>query len=346
MNPRSRPFFPENIPDPVPEPTPVQEQVMTPEQEYIETQIRIQVQAQMQEYIQSQAQAQSQFQAQNQDIPHSQNPFQSVPASLTSRIKLPDAAKFDGKPFEYASFLNNMNLFFWASPEMFAADRSKILYVGTHLLGTASNWFGSLVSVNSPCLDSYETFLTEFANNFSDPSHSIKVRGLIRKCKQGPRTVISYATEFRALARESGFDDIALVDQFLRGLNPKIMQYLMLSDLPNSLEENIKIAIRVDNRITTVDQMTNTPIYEKSHNPFRKSNNNDLTPASSATLQSQDQTVYMEIDAMTTRPRGPLTAKEKARRYELGLCLYCGGSGHIALECTRRKTPGKVYTQQ
>ncbi|OMJ13670.1 Retrotransposon-like protein 1 [Smittium culicis] len=246
---------------------------MTPEQEYIETQIR------------------AQFQARSQDTSHSQNPFQSVPASLTSRIKLPDAAKFDGKPFEYASFLKNMNLFFWASPKMFAADRSKILYFGTHLLGTASKWFGSLVSANSKCLDSYETFLAEFANNFSDPIHIIKVRGLIRKCKQGPRTVISYATEFRALAQESGFEDIALVDYFLRGLNPKIMEYLMLSDLPNFLEENIKITIRVDNRITTVDQMKSTPVYEKSYNPFRKLNNNDLTPASSATSQSQDPTV-------------------------------------------------------
>ncbi|OMJ27972.1 Retrotransposon-like protein 1 [Smittium culicis] len=231
---------------------------MTPEQEYIETQIR------------------AQFQARSQDTSHSQNPFQSVPASLTSRIKLPDAAKFDGKPFEYASFLKNMNLFFWASPKMFAADRSKILYFGTHLLGTASKWFGSLVSANSKCLDSYETFLAEFANNFSDPSHIIKVRGLIRKCKQGPRTRIRRYRIGRS---------------FSARINPKIMEYLMLSDLPNSLEENIKITIRVDNRITTVDQMTSTPVYEKSYNPFRKLNNNDLTPASSATSQSQDPTV-------------------------------------------------------
>jgi 6-phosphogluconolactonase/glucosamine-6-phosphate isomerase/deaminase len=42
----------------------------------------------------------------------------------------------------------------------------------------------------------------------------------------------------------------------------------------------------------------------------------------------------MEID--TTRRRGPLSEEEKQRRRANRLCLYCGGPGHIAMNCPHR----------
>ncbi|OMJ26715.1 Retrotransposon-derived protein PEG10 [Smittium culicis] len=328
MPPRHRPFYPEPRPELTQEnnieinqpPGQIQENSVTSEQQYIDSQIKDQVQVQIQEYILSQ----------NQTQPMNQ-------------IKLPDAAKFDGNVAEYTAFMANMNLFFWGSPETFTLDRNKILFVGTHLLGTASTWFGSLVTSSLRCLDNYPEFIQEFRNNFSDPSHSIKARGLIRSCKQGSRSASTYATEFRALVQESGFENTALVDQFLRGLSPKIIQYLMVADLPDTLEENIALAVRADNRIYTVNTM-NDRVFIPNSNPFRPPVVANSNPNQNP--QTTDKTVYMEVDSMTTRPRGPLSEKEKTRRYELGLFLYCGGNGHIALDCTRRKGLGKARTQQ
>ena len=42
----------------------------------------------------------------------------------------------------------------------------------------------------------------------------------------------------------------------------------------------------------------------------------------------------MEIEA--TRRRGPLSDEEKQRRRANRLCLYCGGLGHIAINCPDR----------
>jgi hypothetical protein len=42
----------------------------------------------------------------------------------------------------------------------------------------------------------------------------------------------------------------------------------------------------------------------------------------------------MEID--TTRKRGPLSEEQKERRQANRLCLYCGGPGHIAINCQHR----------
>ncbi|OMJ12353.1 Retrotransposon-derived protein PEG10 [Smittium culicis] len=287
MPPRPRPFFPDNL-----------EKNTEMDQK------------------QSQEQEKTILQAQILETQTSHNPFQSVTPSLTNKIKLPGASKFDGTVSEYQSFLKNMIIFFYSSPELFAADASKILYIGTHLQGTASDWFGTLVLQQLPCLQNYEAFIEEFGNNFSDPSY----------------------------ARDSGFDNITLVDQFLRGFSPKIMQDLMFTDLPNSLEETIKISVRVDNRIYTMDQINCSQPQERSINPFV--NHQPVNSLTNEIGKNQENTVYMEIDAISSRPRGPLTESEKTRRYDLRLCLYCGGKGHIALNCCRRKFPGKFNTQQ
>ena len=42
----------------------------------------------------------------------------------------------------------------------------------------------------------------------------------------------------------------------------------------------------------------------------------------------------MEID--TTRRHGPLSEEEKQRRRANHLCLYCGGPGHIVVNCPHR----------
>ncbi|OMJ10663.1 Retrotransposon-derived protein PEG10 [Smittium culicis] len=67
-----------------------------------------------------------------------------------------------------------------------------------------------------------QKFDVQFQRIFSDPNVEINARGMIRKSRQGPRSVAEYAEEFRILGRDSGFDQLALVDQFLRVLNENV----------------------------------------------------------------------------------------------------------------------------
>jgi hypothetical protein len=47
----------------------------------------------------------------------------------------------------------------------------------------------------------------------------------------------------------------------------------------------------------------------------------------------------MDLSAMNrTASRAPLTVDEKQRRYQQGLCLYCGTSGHLAAVCPAKST--------
>ncbi|OMJ26234.1 Retrotransposon-derived protein PEG10 [Smittium culicis] len=175
---------------------------------------------------------------------------------------------------------------------------------------------------------------------------SVKFDGKVSEnCKQGSRSASAYAAEFRALARESGFNNVALVDQFLRGLSSKIMQYLIVIDLPDNLEENIILAVRIDNCLCTMNVISDSKNYTPNLNPFRSANTVGTPPVINSTPPHQEPIVYIEIEPITSRPRGQLSEKEKARRYELCQCLYCGGSGHIDLNCTKRKWTGKSRIQ-
>lgn len=266
---------------------------------------------------------------------------ESLNSGLETSIKLPNAEKFNGNPSQYQEFIASMNFYFWAKFELFQSDKSKIIFISSHLTGAASIWFGSLLQSNSEALSNFDKFQHEFERNFSDPSYQIKARGMIRKCKQGSRSVANYAAEFRGLARDTGFDQIALSDQFLRGLNDGVMDHLVMIDLPSTLEENINIAIRIDNRLESRKNIQESSFRNTNRKPFGNHNYHHQQNIVSETSQTP-----MEIDAISTRFRKPLTPEEKQRRWELGLCLYCGKKGHIAADCLTLRKLGKEQTRQ
>ena len=43
-------------------------------------------------------------------------------------------------------------------------------------------------------------------------------------------------------------------------------------------------------------------------------------------------------------PKGPISQQEKSRRITKGLCLYCGESGHLRVDCPKKPKPESVAT--
>ncbi|OMJ11906.1 Retrotransposon-derived protein PEG10 [Smittium culicis] len=276
----------------------------------------------------------------------SSNDSENSDSCFSGKVKLPDPQKFDGTPQNFKAFTASMQLYFWAKSDVFVNDKDKIIFLGTHLLGAAMIWFTSIVQASDPCLRSYDTFIVQFQRNFSDPNVAINARGMIRKCRQGPRSVAAYAAEFRILGRDSGYDQLALVDQFLRGLNDNVMSYLMVAEIPDRLEDCINSALLVDNLLSNRNVFLRDRPAFKSQNPFinrfqNRSNNHALNP-----FTKHEAPIPMEIDSIAPRPRGPLSPEEKTRRFENGLCMYCGEPGHIVSKCTKKYTPGKEPAQQ
>ncbi|OLY83157.1 Retrotransposon-derived protein PEG10 [Smittium mucronatum] len=289
MNPTPRDFFPRNI-----EYVNLMEQMIPePSQEQI----------QQQNYL-------NQASGSNELFPS--NPTETQDADPS--FKLPDAPRFDGTVSQYTTFRSSMELFFWTKPETFKIQRNRIVFIGTHLIGPPAIWFSSLISASAAsehpfaCLENYDASISEFERNFSDPSHA------------------AYAAEFRSLARDSVFDNVAPIDQFMIGLNENIMSYLMFTDIPETLEANIDLAVRIDNSIATRNMISQNQYSFNITNTFRRNNQSNFE-AHPVTLPTQSEThTPMEICAVRSQHRGSLSAEEKSRRFELGLCLYCGAA--------------------
>ena len=125
------------------------------------------------------------------------------------------------------------------------------------------------------------------------------------------------------------------MEQFCFDLQNLVKALLLtFPEEPKSLTEAISRAVRCDNRLFERHserqfQMPRTrsePIYASVvAKPFARESLN--TPPTNTSTS-------IEID--TTRRRGSLPKEEKQRRRANRLCLYCGGPGHIAVNCPHR----------
>ncbi|OMH79320.1 Retrotransposon-derived protein PEG10 [Zancudomyces culisetae] len=176
------------------------------------------------------------------------------------RYRLPDMTTFDGSPSGYRPFMSSMTYQFWVRSSMLTTDQLKIQFLGAHFTGAASVWLGELISSNSDTLNNYTSFLTAFQSYFSDPSIEIDATNQLRRLRQKSGTVAEYSAKFRQIANDTGFDQKALIDQYLRGLAPRVVDILILEDIPTTLEATVIKATRIGHRLSTRDSINSSDL--------------------------------------------------------------------------------------
>ncbi len=63
------------------------------------------------------------------------------------------------------------------------------------------------------------------------------------------RSTSEYAAQFRVVASKFTFDDAFLMEMFYRGLKENVKDIICMKDRPETLDEYIKNAIQIDNRL-------------------------------------------------------------------------------------------------
>ena len=244
-----------------------------------------------------------------------------------AKITLPD--KFDGSRATYRGFVNQLKLVFLMAPNRYATDAVKIATVGSLLKGDALAWYNPFIEwpdKHKAALASWKEFLTVMNSAFSDPDLEAVAEAKIRNLKQGRGAASAYVSRFKQIASDLSWNDAALISQFRAGLSEAVKDMLVYQDpLPTGLEEFHNLAIRLDNRIFERDQ-DKRRAGPKLSNPLPSNTPSPTVP------------VPMDIDAVTSRRRGPLSQEERARRFEQGLCMYCGQPGHRAYNCVNRRS--------
>ena len=87
-------------------------------------------------------------------------------------------------------------------PSRYPTDASRVGLVGTVLSGSTLAWFALLLEKESPLLNSFEEFISEFKAYFGDTDNIRTAINKIRRLRQGDRPASAYATNFCQLASD------------------------------------------------------------------------------------------------------------------------------------------------
>ncbi|KPP66435.1 hypothetical protein Z043_115065 [Scleropages formosus] len=130
---------------------------------------------------------------------------------------------------------------------------------------------------------------------------------------QGDRLSADYAVEFRTLAERSGWDQTTLLACFQHGLSPRLRKELVFRGEKWTLSQFIETAVAMD-------------CLARDREP--------------CTLQVPDRQFppCKRIDALQLS-RGRLTTTERLRWIQRCLCLCCGESGGLRVQCPIRPEP-------
>jgi hypothetical protein len=175
-------------------------------------------------------------------------------------------------------------------------------------------------------LSSFDSFVENFNANFGIPNRDNVAHNKIKNLKQGRLTASTYAATFRKYAVDLDWNESTKMRFFRGGLNPEVKKLLLPMGKFDRLEKLISAAIEMDQELHNLDTESNTSV--PTVRQYRPPSEN-IPALKAATAGNLDA---MEVDAMTTR-RGPLSADERERRARLGLCFYCGGTGHLRAQC-------------
>uniref|UniRef100_A0A096LWZ1 CCHC-type domain-containing protein n=1 Tax=Poecilia formosa TaxID=48698 RepID=A0A096LWZ1_POEFO len=250
-----------------------------------------------------------------------------VSRAMYSEIRPPSPERFDGDSNKCKGFIMQCSLIFNHSPQSFLNDGAKIAFIIAHLSGRALSWAEAKFPDPTNFACTFTEFLADFKQVFTcDPDKTANSRELW-SLKQGQRSVADFAIDFRIMAAASAWNPAALKSAYFHALSDSIKDELATLDEPDSLEDLIKLTIRLDNRIRSRNR-------ERSRRTSSTRNIQTSAPVT-PTLSSLNSPEPEPMQLGRTR----LSPEERQNRMRSRRCLYCGASGHFIASCPVRLNP-------
>ena len=218
----------------------------------------------------------------------------------------------------------------------------------------ALEWFepdllGNIAPDQRPLwMDNWREFLVELSGQFSphDPIGDAEHQLDNLRMKE-THHIVHYLVEFNRLSSQlHGYGEAALRHKFYTGLPDRIKDKICRMGKPRNLEDLQALAQDIDTRywerkdkiacqtksnpVTSSNTMGNT----SSHKATSPGNSSQLPTSSSSSSGSKPAGKAPDISDKLGRD-GKLTSEERQRRFDKGLCMFCGVSGHLAKECPK-----------
>jgi hypothetical protein len=240
-----------------------------------------------------------------------------------------DPDKFDGSRTALKKFKNQLSLVL-AEQNRFTDEQHRLRYCFGLLKGEAYTTLEPFIGNNGQIsFEDTAAFLAEITNIFADSDEKATASRELDKLKQGTRDFARYHADFVRLTTILECTEETKKLALERGLSSDMLAGLKYQDAPaeETLTQFEARLRRLDDRIRR-DRVLNKP--QSSQAAPRPSSR----PAAASTPSTATGTHSGPMDLSSARKK--LEPAERARRMAEGLCLYCGGTGHLARECPNR----------
>ena len=229
--------------------------------------------------------------------------------------RLPDPPIFTGKRRELRSFLSQLKNKLTGNADRYPTQANRLCYALSRLGGDAAD----LVEPLQP--NSVQSLVVLLEATYGDPNRQATAQRKINHMTQGTKSFPVYFSEFNRYAKETGWNDSALVNSLIESLSPELKTSLIGVDLPGALDACANI---INKRYNDILRLTSKPAPRYNTAPSRTSTKSSSQP------KHPDA---MDIDSGTLE-YAPLGSPERERRFKLGLCFKCGSKAHISRYCS------------
>ncbi len=155
--------------------------------------------------------------------------------------------RFMGDSGDCRAFLVQCGLHFELQAPHFPTELAKIAYIISHLSGRAEAWATAEWHCISPVCSSLQLFIDTFCEIFESSPPGRETAKALFDLRQDKARVTDYATEFRTLVADSGWNASSLFDAFVHGLSDQIKDQLAPLELPSDIYSLIALCIKIDN---------------------------------------------------------------------------------------------------
>jgi Domain of unknown function (DUF4939) len=276
------------------------------------------------------------------------------------RAKAKEPDTFDGSdPRKLNNFILLCNLYFRQNPS-YDDDSTKVTFALSYLRGMALEYFEPSILDSDEVpdwMDNWSAFVRTLRTQFGpiDPAGDAE-NGIDYLKMQDNQRIVKYNVDFNRLAIRTGWDETVLRHRYYTGLAERIKDVMGQQGKPATLDAMKTLAHTIDARHwersreksragkgKSDDKPDNSKSDkgksdDKGKNQSSGSNNNsnkNKKDKSGKAPSSSSGSTSTNPLADKLGKDGKLTQQERQRRFDNHLCMFCGGVGHTAANCTR-----------
>jgi hypothetical protein len=258
-----------------------------------------------------------------------------------SKAKMEAPSKYDGGKEGLSGWLVQMRADLLYYEEHFVNEAQKVGYAASRLEGKALRWFEPTLKdylehededdreeFTQEVFKKYTKFEEEIRKVFGDTDEKLHTQERLARLRQ-TKSAANYATKFRQDSLRAEINEEGLMQLFYDGLKEEVKDELYKADRPESLDEYIAMAIRIDDRL-----------YARKQQRQGKSQNQPFVKANDKKKRYHPSTSYgthagaMDVSATQT--------KGDTKRDKSGVtCFNVGKKGHFRKECRSPKKDWK-----